>query len=428
MADVFISYKRENRAAAALFAGALAKEGFSVWWDEQITPREAWDSVIEGQISVASSVLVLWSPLSVGSDWVRTEAHYGQRERKLVPVKIEPCEPPMAFFLTQTLDLSGWDGAPAHLQWRKLLTWLADRRIPQQDVPAPGAAANPFRDTIGQLASGEPIVDGAFINEATPAGTLFRDAVGTPVMRVLPRGQFVMGGAPGDPDRTSTELPQKGVHIAYPLAIGTYPVTGAEFSRHGARPEATNARPPARGWFKSKPPPASAPLQHGALDCAANCVSWLDARAYVAALSAATSLAYRLPSESEWEYACRARAAGRYSWGDSISEAHACFGRPAPSGPIPPGRFPPNAFGLYDMHGNVREWTGDLWHESHDHLPPDGRPAIDGHGSMRVIRGGGWSDPPSMLRASARGRATETLRSEVIGFRVVRELAKGNAR
>jgi len=90
------------------------------------------------------------------------------------------------------------------------------------------------------------------------------------------------------------------------------------------------------------------------------------------------------------------------------------------SGPVAPGAFQPNAFGLYDMHGNVREWTADLWHESYDMTPPDGSAAMEGHGSMRVARGGAWCDGPAMLRSAARMRATQTSRSPAIGFRVAR--------
>jgi formylglycine-generating enzyme required for sulfatase activity len=92
------------------------------------------------------------------------------------------------------------------------------------------------------------------------------------------------------------------------------------------------------------------------------------------------------------------------------------------AGPVAAGSFPANGFGLYDMHGNVREWTVDLWHESYENAPLDGSPAIEGHGSMRVVRGGGWSDSAPLLRSAARMRATQSILSHVIGFRVVRAL------
>jgi formylglycine-generating enzyme required for sulfatase activity len=126
------------------------------------------------------------------------------------------------------------------------------------------------------------------------------------------------------------------------------------------------------------------------------------------------------PSEAEWEYACRAGSCTRYSFGDSIDPSQALFGKI--QGPIAPGAYQPNAFGLYDMHGNVREWTADLWHESYDSTPLDGSAALSGHGSMRVVRGGGWSDEASILRSAARMRATQTWRAVVIGVRVARNL------
>jgi formylglycine-generating enzyme required for sulfatase activity len=74
------------------------------------------------------------------------------------------------------------------------------------------------------------------------------------------------------------------------------------------------------------------------------------------------------------------------------------------------------------MHGNVREWAADLWHDNFDFTPQDGRPALDGHSSMRLVRGGGWRDTPVMVRSAARMRATQSIRSELIGFRVARSI------
>jgi formylglycine-generating enzyme required for sulfatase activity len=137
-----------------------------------------------------------------------------------------------------------------------------------------------------------------------------------------------------------------------------------------------------------------------------------------------TGQSYRLPSEAEWEYACRAGSRSRYAWGDAIEPSRARYhhGPDAPKGAAPPGAFPPNRFGLYDMHGNVREWTADIWHESYDATPADGAPALEGQASMRVVRGGGWGDPGALLRSAARGRATQSIRSDLIGFRLVRSL------
>jgi formylglycine-generating enzyme required for sulfatase activity len=426
MADIFVSYKRENRAHAQRIADRLKAKGFSVWWDDDITPRDAWDATIEREIAAATGVLVLWSPASIESEWVRNEAHFGHQRGKLAPVIVERCEPPLAFRLVQTVDLCGWDGDDSHRPWCKLLIWLADLKASARAPGAPGPApANPFRDAIGRLSSGEPIVDGAFVNVATPAGTLFRDGEGAPVMRIVPRGEFLLGAGPDDPDRTNVEGPQKRIDLTRPIAVGVYPVTNAEYARHGPPRAAVQAAPAKTGgWFGRKPalPPAAAPVH--APDAAAGSLSFQDALDLAARLSQAVGAAYRLPSETEWEYACRAGSRSRYSWGDAIDPSRALYmsGGAGPSGPAAPGRFPANAFGLYDMHGNVREWVKDVWRESYDLTPTNGLPATDGHSAMRVTRGGGWPDPPSMLRSSARGRATETIRSDAIGVRLVRDL------
>src|SRR5437879_4183007 len=122
VADVFVSYKREDADIANRVVAALRESGVSVWWDDGITPRQAWDTEIELAISAASTVVVLWSPRSVSSEWVRTEAHYGKDRGKLVPVVVEPCTIPIAFTLNQTVNLAGWNGNREDRQWRKLLT------------------------------------------------------------------------------------------------------------------------------------------------------------------------------------------------------------------------------------------------------------------------------------------------------------------
>ncbi len=431
MADIFISYKKEDFELAGRVVAALKLEGFEVWWDDGLTPKAAWDAALEREIAAAAAVVVLWTPRSVNSDWVRTEAHYALDRGKLVPAMMETCSIPLAFMLRQTVGLTQWRGDREDREWRKLLTWIADlastkpgnANIPQALGPA---QPNRFRDAVGHLPSGDPIVDGALVNAATPAGTAFRDGETGPVMRILPKGSFLLGSSTADPDRTPVEGPQKRIDIPAPFALGVFPVLTGEY---GAFMEARTARaatpPPSRGFFDrfTRASPSVPALVPADPKAPVTEVSYADAEAYVARLAAQTGEPYRLPSEAEWEYACRAGSLGRYSFGDAIEEGQAHFsGAAAPSGPQAAGKYKPNAFGLYDMHGNVREWTADLWHESYDMTPLDGRPAIEGHGSMRVVRGGGWCDGPLLLRSAARMRATETSRTKAIGFRVVRAL------
>ena len=138
MPDIFLSYNREDQNVARRFAEAFAAAGFDVWWDTTLRAGEAYDQVTEKALKTAKAVVVLWSKRSVESRWVRAEATLADRQKTLVPVTIEPCERPIMFELTQTAELSHWDGAPDDKAW---LGFLADvKRFVQSGAPAPTAA------------------------------------------------------------------------------------------------------------------------------------------------------------------------------------------------------------------------------------------------------------------------------------------------
>lgn len=434
MADVFISYKKQDADWARRVGDGLRAEGFSVFWDDNLGPDKAWDERLEEELQVSRSVVVLWSPRSVASTWVRTEAHVGQDHGKLVPVMIEACELPLAFRLTQTLDLSAWSGDREHRHWRKLATWIADLAAARAGIQeaaghSPSDIAARQRAVIGSLKSSEPVWDGATISFSTPAGTAFGDAAGLPVMRIIPAGEFMMGSPAGETERRESEGPQKRVKIARPLGFSVFPLTRSE-----ARMVLGDAAAPRQqekssgglfGLFGAKratqTPAAITPGDDTlpAVDLSLEAATRIAAR-----LSEATGERYRLPSESEWEYACRAGSNGRYFWGDTPTTDRANFMADGvgPSALKPCGAFRPNEFGLYDMHGNVREWTLDLWHDSLAETPADGSPALGGQSAMNVVRGGSFMDGPAMLRSAARGRATATVGNAATGVRLVREI------
>ncbi|MBU6165959.1 MAG: TIR domain-containing protein, partial [Alphaproteobacteria bacterium] len=106
MTDIFISYSSDDRARAKLFADAFAAAGLNVWWDAGLRAGDAYDQKIEQALRAAKAVVVLWSPTSVASRWVRAEATLADRCKSLVPVTIAPCDKPIMFELTQTADLS----------------------------------------------------------------------------------------------------------------------------------------------------------------------------------------------------------------------------------------------------------------------------------------------------------------------------------
>jgi adenylate cyclase len=141
VSDIFLSYNREDQATAQRFAEALQAEGFEVWWDTTLRAGDAYDEVTENALNEAKAVVVLWSPRSVVSRWVRAEATQADRNGTLVPVTIEACKRPIMFELTQTADLSHWRGGAGDTAWQ---AFLADvRRLVGEPAapPVPKSAA-----------------------------------------------------------------------------------------------------------------------------------------------------------------------------------------------------------------------------------------------------------------------------------------------
>ena len=159
--DIFISYSREERAAARHFAESFTREGFTVWWDAALRSGQTFDEVIERELRAAKAVIVLWSPRSVASRWVRAEATLADRSNKLVPVIIEACDRPIIFELTQASDLADWTGDPSDHRWQTLISDL--RRLvgmeedeePLSAAPMPAPSPRPASPPR-KIASAEP--------------------------------------------------------------------------------------------------------------------------------------------------------------------------------------------------------------------------------------------------------------------------------
>src|SRR3954451_18576125 len=137
--DIFLSYARADRPVARVFAQSLAEEGFSVWWDASLHSGETFDEVIEQRLRDAKAVIVLWSPRSVASRWVRAEATLADRRNKLVPAIIEACDRPIVFELTHTSELSEWHGDRSDARWRTFVEDLG-RLMHRDEGPGPVAA------------------------------------------------------------------------------------------------------------------------------------------------------------------------------------------------------------------------------------------------------------------------------------------------
>jgi len=288
-------------------------------------------------------------------------------------------------------------------------------------------------------------------------GSVFKDCTDCPEMVVIPAGSFEMGSPSSETGRDSAEGPQHPVRIRKPFALAKYEVTVAEFRAFvQAASYRTDAENNAlgddgcrvwggasdggfygrKGFYWDNPGFAQGERHPVA------CISWNDAQAYVQWLSDRTGKKYRLPSESEWEYAARAGTTSSRFWGDSPDQAcqyanvadttkgpkgygwarkHDCSDGYFFSAPV--GNYEANAFGLHDTLGNVLEWTDDCWNGSYNDPPGEGSAWTSGDCSGRVLRGGSWPFRPSGLRSAHRGGVATGYRNSSLGFRLARTLS-----
>ncbi|MFY0614457.1 MAG: SUMF1/EgtB/PvdO family nonheme iron enzyme [Hyphomicrobiaceae bacterium] len=295
---------------------------------------------------------------------------------------------------------------------------LARARITELEAKGTEVASSAIPSFAAQVSSA-PACDGVAFQHGSRqlvcvkpgSGRLFRDCKNCPAMTVLPAGRFQMGSRNV---KRVEEHPMHQVKIDQSIAVGAYEVTRSEWSvcvfdgkckpvRSGMMGGAK--RNEGSGWF-----PVTG-------------LSWKEAQTYVAWLSHHTGYTYRLLSEAEWEYAARAGTTTRYAFGETLSKqmAQISIAGPGSAGqPVPIGSFERNPWGLYDMHGNVWEWTEDCWNANYNGAPKDGSSALTGDCSKRVLRGGSWFNDLESARSARRGNIDENKGSDLIGLRVAR--------
>ena len=245
----------------------------------------------------------------------------------------------------------------------------------------------------------------------------------------IPAGSFTMGSPADELERFDDEGPQHPVQLQS-FFMGMYPITQAQW-------RAVVSYPP----MNSEEPLKTNPSNFKGDDRPVEQVNWHEATEFCARLSAATQRDYRLPTEAEWEYACRAGTTTPFAFGDTLTTDLANYdgshiydrgiegedrGKTTPA-----GQFPANAFGLYDMHGNVWEWCADHWHSSYGDKPDD----IKAQGNIPwlknnqdsprfVLRGGSWFYNPGACRSAYRFSSNPDARISSLGFRVVCSAAR----
>jgi formylglycine-generating enzyme required for sulfatase activity len=277
---------------------------------------------------------------------------------------------------------------------------------------APLVAAG--RTELDAMTPAQRLAQPPAIWRASRGPTEFKDCDGCPTMIVVPAGEFTMGAPAAELGGEA----QHRVRIAAPFAVSKFEITFAEWDACVAAGGCRSYRPGDEGWGRGTSPAIN--------------ISWEDAKAYAGWLSAKTGKTYRLLSEAEWEYAARAGTVAAYPYADGLSPAKANYdastdgtGRSDVNRQrtVPVGSFQPNAFGLFDMQGNVSEWVEDCWNDDYTAAAPtDGSAWLAGDCKGHVVRGGSWEDSASELRSAARTGGAKDDRFYTDGVRVARTL------
>ncbi len=269
-------------------------------------------------------------------------------------------------------------------------------------IPIPPPAAPPASPPLNQFQPDIPptIVAprGPAFAPSTPGLTLDLGGGVTLLLVEVPAGSFRMGSA-----GIADESPLRTVTFGNPFYLSAFPITQRQWrALMGTNPS----------FFKGDDLPVEQ-------------VSWENCRAFTERVNQMRrSVRLRLPSEAEWEYACRAGSLSRFSHGDEANPSLANFGNHY-GRTTPPGFFPPNAFGLYDMHGNVAEWCADWHHITYVDAPSDGSAKLAPVGTQRILRGGSWAQDADAARSAHRGRLAPVMISRLVGFRVAADAGHG---
>jgi formylglycine-generating enzyme required for sulfatase activity len=419
MTDIFISYSKQDPEPTRKLAAELKQRGYTVWWDTSLLAGDNFRSVIVEQLNEAKAVIVIWTPASMNSHYVIDEANRGLAAQKLIPLRVPAVainNLPLGFGVFHTAMVEDLE----HVL--NALTALGVRPTPHDAIiinVSPNGVNKP-----------RAIVPG---NGRTD---WFKDHPQGPEMVVIPAGNFMMGSLESEPD---SESPQHKVMITQPFAVSRHAVTRGQFasfvSSIGYQPhggtfilEGDNWEHDPNGSWRS--PGFAQDDSHPVV-----CVSWFDAKAYATWLSQQSGQTYRLPSESEWEYAARAGTTTPFWWGTSITPTQANYnGKYIYAGggskgewrkaTVPVGSFQTNPWGLFNVHGNVWEWCEDVWHDTYNGAPTDSSAWLQGGGDAgrRIARGGSWNNNPRKLRAANRHWFNASFHGIFNGFRLVRTL------
>lgn len=418
--SVFLSYPSTDRLIAGLIYDRLQAVKIETYWDPHLNSAEKFDHQLREKINHSTVVLALWTEGAFQRDWVKKEAEIALEQGKLVPLLYRI---PMEQIKKEYLELH-------YIQldeWNATIESDCFRDILQQVQRVSSLTVDKTRKKNAKV----PIKrkDGKLVHQLMPIkmGQRIADH-GCPEMVIVeptPRGYYY-GTMPAEADRdrdsTKHERPERFVSIPYAFAVGKYPVTYDDWE-WAAKQKDGPKYIPAAPWGRGKKPVVN--------------VSWLDALDYIEFLRRHTDLFYRLLTETEWEYVCRAGRRGpfafdpmslsvtRYDARGVCANSIQKLDHKPNKGPGHVTSCPPNDFGVCGMHGNVWEWVEDHWADDHSSKPVDGQAWVKPRAtnrSPRVIRGGCYKSLPQHIRSAHRRKEGPRIRSDSIGFRVARDL------
>jgi formylglycine-generating enzyme required for sulfatase activity len=421
---LFISYTRADRPWVDRLQRMMApllrdsRQELKLWDDSQIEPGAKWRQTIETALQQARVALLLVSDAFLASEFVMNEE---------VPKLLAAAEAEGVRILWVSLSPCLVEHTPIHAYQAVLpLDHYLEELSPPQQQRALKRIAEAIRDALREPEpEPEPrqvqveVVDQEQEQELG-AGVSLR------LIQVL-AGEFLMGSPADEPQRSEDEGPQHRVRLPGFL-MAQSPITQAQWREVAGWQEREAER-----WGRElNPNPSHFGDQADSDQRPAENVSWHDAIEFCNRLSQRTGRDYTLPSEAQWEYACRAGSTTPFAFGVTLSAELANYDASntydgGPKGEYrkettPVGLFPANAWGLHDMHGNVWEWCLDHWHDSYEGAPSDGSAWMKPSASdveSRLLRGGSWYGTPRYCR-SARRRHYQPVDADVsVGFRVV---------
>ncbi|GCA92694.1 SUMF1/EgtB/PvdO family nonheme iron enzyme [Microcystis aeruginosa] len=438
--QIFLAHASEDKPAVLALHERLKQAGYKPWLDKKdLIPGQNWRSVIPKAIADSQLFIACLSQRSIAKQgFVQREFkmalnQYADRPPNsiyLIPLRLDECEIPDLRQEEYGLNLRD-------LHW--LDYWEEDgfeqleRAITHQFNPEPEEPKKPVIVTPPLSVFNFEVVrvnaKGEQIKKESKQSQYFSEDLGNGItleMLAIPGGTFLMGTEDEEIERLvkkfgwegyRKEKPQHRVTVSS-FYMGRYPITQSQWQAIAATAKIDIDLETNPSNFKGDELPVEQ-------------VNWYDAIEFCARLSKLTGREYRLPSEAEWEYACRAGTTTPFYFGETITGELANYDAgytyaDEPKGEYreettPVGQFPPNAFGLYDMHGNVWEWCADTWQDNYDGAPTDGSAWIEnGDDNHSSLRGGSWCSHPSYgCRSAFRGDDLRRGNDLNNGFRVV---------